>query len=186
MQDERDITELERRINAALGRIGKGFEGLSARAEAAAAPKPAVEPSEIARIERLMREKDAEIRKLRDALEAEKASGLRMAEKLQTLRDQATAASPGQLQARVDKMTQQLDVQGLELRRARKTTIQLREQLRLLQEAAAQGATEPQLINKAMMAELEALRASRHLEIAEMDEILAELEPLIEEVRLHG
>ena len=39
--------------------------------------------------------------------------------------------------------------------------------------------TEPHLLNKAMLAELEALRATRLSEMAEMDEILAELKPLI-------
>jgi hypothetical protein len=86
----------------------------------------------------------------------------------------------------VEKMTQQLDIQGLELQRMRKSTVQLREHLRVLHEAAADNLAEPHLINKAMLAELESLRATRHTETAEMDEILAELKPLIEEARAHG
>ena len=43
--------------------------------------------------------------------------------------------------------------------------------------------TEPHLLNKAMQAELEALRATRQSETVEMDEILAELQPLIGEVQ---
>ena len=45
------------------------------------------------------------------------------------------------------------------------------------------GVTEPQLINKAMMIELDALRALRLTEMAEMDEILAALEPHLTEAR---
>jgi hypothetical protein len=68
----------------------------------------------------------------------------------------------------------------------RKSTVQLREHLRVLHEAAADNMAEPQLINKALLAELESLRATRHSETAEMDEILAELKPLIEEARANG
>ncbi len=42
--------------------------------------------------------------------------------------------------------------------------------------------TEPHLLNRAMMTELEALRAARAADVAEMDEILSELKPLIGEV----
>ena len=50
-----------------------------------------------------------------------------------------------------------------------------------LRTAAAAGVTEPGLINKAMATELEALRATRLTEMAEMDEILAALEPHLTE-----
>ena len=52
-----------------------------------------------------------------------------------------------------------------------------------VEEAAAQGLADPQQVNRAMLAELDALRATRLTEVAQMDEILAELAPLIEEVR---
>ncbi len=229
MQDHDGIAELERRISAALGRIGTGVERLStraeallaernaARADAASAParpsvltepqeEPAAQPAEppapppppppapvirsdgaeIARLERNLREKDAEIQRLRDALKAEKAGVAELNAKLRKARDAEVAAAPAALTAKVEKMTRQLDVQGLELQRMRKTTIQLREHLRVLHEAAAEGVAEPHLVNKAMLAELEALRATRHVDLAELDEILGELEPLIEEARAHG
>ena len=229
MQDHDGIAELERRISAALGRIGTGVERLStraeallaernaARADAASAPArpsvltepqgdpaaPPAEPpapppppppapvirsdgAEIARLERNLREKDAEIQRLRDALKAEKAGVAELNAKLRKARDAEVAAAPAALTAKVEKMTRQLDVQGLELQRMRKTTIQLREHLRVLHEAAAEGVAEPHLVNKAMLAELEALRATRHVDLAELDEILGELEPLIEEARAHG
>jgi hypothetical protein len=40
--------------------------------------------------------------------------------------------------------------------------------------------SEPHLVNKAMLAELEALRATRSADAAEMDAILEELTPIIE------
>jgi hypothetical protein len=52
----------------------------------------------------------------------------------------------------------------------------LREQLRVLREAQAAGSTEPHLLNKAMLAELDALRATRLSEMAELDELSAALD----------
>lgn len=162
MQDRQDIAEYERRISAALDRIGKGAE----RITRPVAPAVDVTPLE------------AEIRRLRAALEAEKAQTAHLT---QALRAVPEVHTPAQMEAKIDKMTRQLDVQGLEIQRMRKTNIQLREQIRVLTDAARAGVAEPHLINKSMMAELEALRAQRQTETAEMDEILAELRPLITE-----
>ena len=74
-------------------------------------------------------------------------------------------------------------MQGLELQRMRRVNASLREQLETLRSAQAAGLTEPGLINRAMQAELEALRAMRLTEMAEMDEILAALEPHLTEAR---
>lgn len=162
MQDRQDIAEFERRISAALDRIGKGVDRITRP------PAPAVDTAPL----------ETEIRRLRAALEAEKAQTARLTAALRAVPEVQT---PAQMEAKVEKMTRQLDVQGLEIQRMRKTNIQLREQIRALNDAARAGATEPHLINKAMMAELEALRAQRQTETAEMDEILAELRPLIAE-----
>jgi len=189
MSDQSNIAELERRITAALGRIGVGLDKWTDAAAVAPAPvaapvapnpTPAVadQANQIAGL-------DAEIAKLKAALASEKANTAQMAEKLKPVKDRESS-SHGQLEAKVEKMTQQLDVQGLELQRMRKSTVQLREHLRILHEAAADNMAEPHLINKAMLAELESLRATRHTETAEMDEILAELKPLIEEARANG
>jgi len=48
-----------------------------------------------------------------------------------------------------------------------------------LRTANEAGVGEPHLINKAMMAELEALRASRATDVAEADAILGALTPLV-------
>lgn len=162
MQDRQDIAEFERRISAALDRIGKGVDRI------ARPPAPNVDVTPL----------EAEIRRLRAALDAEKALTAKLTTALRAVPEVQT---PAQVEAKVDRMTRQLDVQGLEMQRMRKTNVQLREQIRALTEAARAGVAEPHLINKAMMAELEALRAQRQTEAAEMDEILAELRPLIEE-----
>lgn len=212
MSDQSNIAELERRITAALGRIGAGLDkwnsaapapapvsaAISAAVAAASSPAPnqtapnqtapnqtsaapAAQTANLAQNATL----EAEIAKLKVALATEKAAVAQMTERLKSVKERETSTQ-GQLEAKVEKMTQQLDVQGLELQRMRKSTVQLREHLRVLHEAAADNMVEPHLINKAMLAELESLRATRHTETAEMDEILAELKPLIEEARANG
>ena len=160
-----DITELEKRITAALERIGKGVDRLASQPrQAAAASAPAgAAPSDSA---------------LRAQLEEEKSLTAQLQARLRAARDRE---AKGDLQEKVDRLTQELDVQGLELQRMRRVNASLREQLEALRNAAASGATEPALINKAMAAELEALRATRLTEMAEMDEILAALEPHLTE-----
>jgi hypothetical protein len=153
-----DIKAYETRIMAALNRVAKGVEAMA---------RPAVAGDDAA---------------LQLALDAERAKSAQLSDRLRAMKDKDAAPTPpSQLEARVDKMTRQLDVQGLELQRMRKTNIQLREQLRVLREAA--DGVDAALVNKSMQAELDALRATRASEIAEMDEILAELAPLIAEVK---
>jgi chromosome segregation ATPase len=158
-----DIAELEKRITAALERIGKGLDRISA-VPRAVAPAAAAQPAGDAA--------------LRVQLEEEKALNAQLQERLRTLRERESKAD---LQAKIDKLTQQLDVQGLELQRMRRTASTLRDQLAALRAAQADGVTEPQLINKTLAAELDALRALRLSEMAEMDEILTALEPHLTE-----
>lgn len=156
-----DITELEKRITAALERIGKGVDRLASQPRTPSAP--ATPASDAA---------------LRAQLEEEKSLTAQLQARL---RAASAREAKGDLQEKVDRLTQELDVKGLELQRMRRVNASLREQLEALRTAAAAGTTEPQLINKAMQTELEALRATRLTEIAEMDEILAALEPHLTE-----
>jgi hypothetical protein len=149
-----DIEELERRISAAFDRIGQAVDGFMPAASGDGTGE------------------------LQDALRTEQASNARLTEELRLMTERA-AAEAAAATARHDRLTRALDAQGLELQRLKKTVIQLRESLRALREAQAQAAADPSLINKAMRTELEALQATRLTEMAQMDEILAELHPLI-------
>ncbi|MEO0865632.1 MAG: hypothetical protein AAFY39_13820, partial [Pseudomonadota bacterium] len=68
----------------------------------------------------------------------------------------------------------------LELQRLRQANEQLRQSNDALRQANQDGVAEPHLINKAMLAELEALRAARAADIAEATSILGALEPLLD------
>jgi type IV secretory pathway VirB10-like protein len=190
MSDQSDIAELERRITAALGRIGAGVDKWQVAAPDVAVElaKPADEgPDSGQASDEIIAALTAKNAALESALDAEKEKVAQLTEQLKSTKAREPAApAPGPNDAKVEKLTQQLDVQGLELQRMRKSTVQLREHLRVLHEAAADNLADPQMINKAMLAELESLRATRHTETAEMDEILAELKPLIEEARANG
>lgn len=159
-QDMQDLGELERRISAALERIGQGLDVLTAPQEEVEPPPP---PD------------TTEIDGLRVQLQEERFANAQLLERLRALKER-DASQQAQVQEKMEKLTRQLDVQGLELQRMRRTTIGLRDQLRQLREAQAAGLAEPHLINKAMLTELEALRATRLTEIAELDEISAALD----------
>ena len=178
-----DLAELERRIAAALHRIGEGIEQVTLPA---ASPSEPQDEEEIATASA-----DAErIQQLQDALSAERHTVAELREQLEAQAEQAQLAPAAayedraELLARIEKMTAQLDVQGLEIHRMRKTVVQLRENLRGLRRAQTANLADPEQINRAMLAELEAIRVTRLSEVAEMDEILTELTPLIKEERL--
>ncbi len=166
------IQDLEQRITAAFSRISAGVEALSAAAHAAtpAALAPATpDPA------------------LQEALDEERMAHAQLNERLRVLRDQS-AATESALRSEVEYLTGQLDAQGLDIQRLSATVAQLRDDLARLRQAAEQGVVDPSLINRAMMAELEALRATRAAEASEMNDILAALGGVLdaEEGRAHA
>lgn len=158
MQDNADISALETRIAAAFDRIGKGLDRL-------------IPP--------------ADDEGLRAELAVEREANAQLTERLRAVKEREGQARAA-LEARVADLIGQLDAQGIELHRLKKTVVQLRETLRaqtdaMRAEAMKDGATEGHLINRAMLSELEALRALRQAEAVEIDAVLAELAPLIAE-----
>ena len=170
-QGMQQIAELERRITAALERIGRGVETLAAPK---AVPQGGVQDAGLA--------DHAEIARLSEALDEERMANAQLNERLRVLRDKDNEAQAG-VAARLAESGSQIDAYGAELTRLRRTVIQLNGELGKLREAAANGVAEPQLINRAMLAELEAMRSSRASEAAELADIVAALNPLIEEAR---
>ena len=164
-----DMIELERRITDALNRIGAGIEGLAAPAPASAAA--AADDGTVARLQaELAAERETSAALRRDLAAAQSAAP-----------PPAVEGDEAALRARIEQMTRQLDVQGLEMHRMRKTMVQLRENLRGLRRAQAANVADPEQINRAMQAEVEAMRVARLSEVAELDEILTELTPHIRE-----
>ena len=165
-----EIDELQRRIAAAMDRVARGVEAMG---QAAPEPAPAAEapagPNE----------------NMAEALEEERTANAQLTERLRVLR-QKNEAELSDLRQEAEELRQRL-TEGesafgrldTELQRVRRANAQLSEACAALQEANAEGVGEPHLINKAMMAEREALRAARAAEAAEAEAILAALAPLV-------
>ncbi|GGH60307.1 hypothetical protein GVY41_16840 [Frigidibacter albus] len=159
-----DITEYERRIAAALERIGHGVEALAQPVAVAPEPAPAGDAGEVIA--------------LREALESERAANAQLVERVRAIKEKQDSTI-GALERRVAKLTAQLETGGLDAAKLRRANTQLSDASQALREAMAAALPEPHLINKAMLAELEALRALRASDAAEMEEILAELKPFL-------
>ncbi|MBI1217556.1 MAG: hypothetical protein GC186_03320 [Rhodobacteraceae bacterium] len=166
-----DLQELEQRISLALDRIAQGVEaldGLTVLPQGAAAAEPQAPAA------------DPEALRLAEALQEERDANGQLQERLRVVNERL-AAGVAPLEARIATLTAQIDAQGIELGRMKSTNVQLRETLRALREASEKGVSDPQLVNKSLQVELDALRTARATEVAELDGILAELKPLIGE-----
>ena len=155
--DMSTISDVEQRLGRALDRIARSAEVLG-RAEPAADP--------------------GELESLRSQLEAERARNAQLSERVNAVR-QRQESSFATLERRVARMTEQLDLQSLEMLRLKKANTKLIEANRQLREGTEAMVIEPSTINRALAAELEALRAERAAEMAEMEDVLGELKPMI-------
>lgn len=170
-----DLALVEQRLSQALDRIARCLErgappmrasrgsvfGLGAR------PEPGPDP-----------EMQATIGNLREALEKERAANAQLSERVHQVK-QRQETTIAQLERRLARLTEQLDLQSLEMLRLKKANARLIEANTALREAQIEGFPDATLINKSISAELEALQAERRAEMAEMEEILAELKPLL-------
>lgn len=163
-----EIAELERRITAALERIGQGVASL------ATAPTADSElPLSMA---------EAELARLTEALDEERMANAQLNERLRVVRDKDSGDKVA-LETQVHELTAQLAAQSVDLNRLRRSADQMTAEMADLRHVAQMGVTEPEHINKAMLAELTALRAARASEALELAEIVAALNPLIAEAR---
>ena len=155
-----EIAELEHRISAALARISAGVDRLGKAEDAPSA----TQAEEIARLQALL-DVERAARAEADAALAEQRS---------------TEESDVSVRAEVARLTRQLDEQSLDNQRLRSSLAQLREELRRLREAVESGVADAPLLNRALQAELESLRAARASETTEMAEILTQLGVIVE------
>lgn len=163
-----DVAEYERRIAGALARIGTGLSRLRA-APAADSPQPEGAPA-------------AADDGLRAALAEEQVVTAQLQERLRALHDRHEAREAAVQAERAglrDRLAQMDDaLQGL-----RQSQAELTELVTQLRAAVAEDVAEPDLVNRAMQAEIDGLRALRIADAAEVDAVIAELRPLIEEGR---
>ena len=148
-------TDLERRLTRALDRISRSM----------AQPKPASEDA-------------AEVAELRAQLASERARTAQLTERVNAVK-QRQESSFTTLERRLARMTEQLDLQSLEMLRLKKANTKLIEANRQLREGHEAKVIEPSAVNRALLAELEALRAERAADRTELEDVLAEMRPLL-------
>ncbi|MGY6696996.1 MAG: hypothetical protein ACXIUW_13375 [Roseinatronobacter sp.] len=153
-----NVSDLERRLSRALDRIARSAERI------ATVPQG--------------RDTASELNDLRTALEAERTKTAQLSERLGVAK-QRQESSFSSLERKLARMTEQLDLQSLEMLRLKKANTKLIEANRQLRESHEVQVIEPSTINRSLIAELEALRAERAAEAAELEDVLGELKPLI-------
>jgi len=155
-----NIDELQGRIAAAMARIAKGVDGLSA---AATGPDP----------------------ETAQALEDERVANEQLRARVASLKTRADGEM-ADMRAKIEEGDARMGQLDLELQRVRRANQQLLDACEALREANEEGVGDAHLINKAMLAELEALRAARAADVAESSAILAALTPLVESAGGHS
>ncbi|MGY6705667.1 hypothetical protein [Roseinatronobacter sp.] len=159
-----DIKNLEQRIIRALDRISRNVDAVRAAPVQQQTPPPAQAPDDTA--------------ELRAQLDAERAKNAQLTERVNAVR-QRQESSFTSLERRLARMTEQLDLQSLEMLRLKKANTKLIEANRQLRDGHEAMVIEPSAINRSLVAELEALRAERAADMVEMEDVLGELKPLI-------
>lgn len=158
-----EVSDLEQRIRYALERIGKSL---------AALPDAVSAPAASASI-------DMDV--LKAELEAERSANAQLTERVRAIKDKQENLL-ATLERKVTQLSQQLDLQGAELQRQRLMNVSLTRANQKLSDAARAGLADAAVLDEALRTELEAMRVARAAEMAEMEEIMAELKPLIGEV----
>ncbi|MEM8654749.1 MAG: hypothetical protein AAGF36_08375 [Pseudomonadota bacterium] len=149
-----DIDALQQRLTAAMDRIAMGLGGLD-------------------------NADDDAIAALQTALDDERTVNAQLTERVRKLSDAQDSA-----QAAADAAQARMKDLDLELQRLRAANDQLRESNAALRTANEEGVGEPHLINTAMRAELEGLRAARAVDVAEASSIINALTPLLSQLEV--
>ncbi len=157
-----EIEDLKRRLTKALDRIETGIAALKHQTAPVAAPV------------------DEDTAALQEALEAEKVANAQLEERVKAIKSKQENMVSS-LEAQVKDLSETAASDAVIMRQLKQVNAQLRENNTALRAANETGVGDAHLINKAMLAELESLRATRAADVGEMDAILADLKPLIGE-----
>lgn len=149
-----NIEDLQARITAALDRASAGLERMGSA--------PA----------------GGELATLEAQLSEERTVNAQLEQRLSTLRDRQ-AEELSIARSEMQDTRAKVDALDLELQRLRQANALLRDSNAALRAANQAGVGDPQLINQAMVAELDALRAARAAEVAEASAILSALTPML-------
>ena len=155
-----EIADIRGRLEAALDRIDVGLGALQP------VRTDAIDPAMVAA--------------LQTGLADEKIVTAQLEERIRVLKDRQDARVAA-LEAELVQQRGLMAGFDSELQRLRQSNADLRDLTGQLRAALTEEVAEPELVNRAMLAEIEALRATRTADLAEATVIYAELRPLIEE-----
>ena len=150
-----DITDFERRITTALDRAQQALEQLSAG-------------------------DGGDNSALAAELEAERVANQQLEERVRAIKEKQET-TVARLEDEVASLRGALEARDAEVQQMRSVNDALRASNATLRDANAQGLADAGLVNAAMTSELDALRAERAADRAEIEEILATLEPVLKE-----
>lgn len=149
-----DFSEFERRIAAALDRASQAMDQLTAG--------------------------EGDEASLKTELEAERVANQQLEERVRAIKEkQETTVS--RLEEDVARLKEALATRDAELQQIKAVNEALRGSNAALRDANAQGVGDADLVNAAMVTELESLRAARTADRSEIEEILATLDPILKE-----
>ena len=147
-----DINALETRITDALDRIGYQVS---------------------------LRGQGASTRDLTVQLQQEREANAQLEERVKLLKSRQEGRI-AELEGRIAEQAEQLAALDAELQQLRGSNADLTEVCGQLRDAAMTGASDAELINRALMAEVDGLTAQRSAEAAEVAAILSDLKPLLQ------
>ena len=165
-----EISELEGRISAALDRIRSGVSALENKA-VVSGDAPVAAASD-----------DDRVAQLEADLAAQKDVNAQLEERVKVLKSRQDSVI-ADLNSGAERAKEQLRSFEADLEKLREENAVLRDVSENLRKASEADGIDAAMINRAMQAELDALRALRAAEAAEVATILAELKPLIEEAK---
>jgi len=149
-----EVNALESRLTAALDRIRAGVDGLGTGALGDASSA------------------------LKAQLSEERTANAQLEERVKALKERQDNKI-AELEARVTSYRKQMSDLDAELQKLRTSNADLRDMNAKLRAAAADGMSQPELLNRALMAEVDALKTQRSADATEVDAILAELKSLV-------
>jgi len=187
-----ELAEYERRIAYALERIGRGVETLNERR---AATEEALQLMQAESVEATPDEdlleaalsdvvaeavaeavSDAGLAELRAELEAERAANALLSDRVRAIREKQETTLAA-LEKRLAQATRALEAVQVEANRLKRANGELIDVNRALVDGA--GRIDPQLVNRSMQAELEAMRAARAWEASELADVISGLAPIV-------
>jgi hypothetical protein len=155
-----EIEEFRDRIGQALAMIAAGLDRLEP------VPRERVDP--------------AEVEALRLALAEERVVQTQLEERIRALKERHDRKVAG-LEAALGAERDRLGTLDHAVQQVRQSNADLREVVGQLRAALSAEVAEPALVNRAMLAEIEALRATRAADLAEVEAVYDALRPHIGE-----